>query len=387
MIQKNASELDNISNLYEKEVYPTDLLSLILLIIYLPFGLLLLTIRLLIIIILLPASSQNNLLLKCICYIIGLIPKTNKHTNCFKDTIFISNHVTCFDFLLLKSRLSDLKLIENNICYYKSKNFSFLNKILLSSTVKCKKDDDNQQPLCSFPEFESTNGKYGLLDFNVDIFDSILINKQANQLVPVCLSVDYYLLPFSINYKYSNILTQFLCILFAPAVSYNVQFLEPIQLNQDENLAGKDLAKQLQAKIGSKLNLKCTSFTVNDYNNMINDINQQVSSVKVDDLENDYDINKLILQINEILPDMSRDLIRDYIKHAKTLDIDSLITGLLEKISLNHNDNKQPAKLVEQVIVKNKPKKILTYPERKSLMIDEARQRFLMKESLKNNFQ
>ena len=369
-----------ISNLYDNHFYPTDLLSIMILILYLPIGVILLLIRLIAIIIILTFLNQKNTkfksFLKLLCFILGLLPKFDKSAgNKFtgsKQTIFISNHITCFDFLLLKSLINDLSLFKNNFDFERSKNFGFLNKILFLNSINSTNKKNDDQPLCAFPEYERTNGKYGLLEFNEEIFEYILINKQAGKMVPICLNVNYFMLPFGVNYKRSSPVFQFFCALFVPAVSYKVEFLEAVKLNYDENLTSSNLAKQMQAKIGTALNLKCTSLTVD----MVNGRNPSII------MDNDYELNKIAKQIMDVLPDTSIEAIKDHIKQSQTLDIDSLINGLLEKSS---NIPKEPVirKPVEKpVIAKNKS---LTYIERKYVLIEEARKRFIMKESLRNS--
>ena len=93
--------------------------------------------------------------------------------------------------------------------------------------------------------------------------------------------------------------------------------------------------------------------------------------------DEDYHTTKLIRQISDILPDLKIDQIKEHVKEAQTRDIDSLITGLLEKSSSNAPIvNKEP--IIETKIVKT-PRKPLTYNEQKRLLIEEARRRYLSK--------
>ena len=67
--------MESINNLYDDRIYPNDLTSILLLIIYLPFGICLLIIRLIIIIILLLTNNIKNS--SILCKTLGLFVVTN----------------------------------------------------------------------------------------------------------------------------------------------------------------------------------------------------------------------------------------------------------------------------------------------------------------------
>jgi ancient ubiquitous protein 1 len=270
-------------NLYDKSIYPNDLTSILILIFYLPIGVCLLIIRLIIILILLLTNNLNNS--SILCKTLGLsissslsIRKEEEEEEEKERIVLISNHVTLFDYLVLKKIIKNLNIHEKNYNYEKN---CYLNKILLSriETMKKKKDDDCS--LCVFPEIKMTNGKYGLLDFNKDIIESIINSKQFDRLIPVCLKVNHHhLLPFSVNYNNSSTI-QFLITLFSPSISYKIELLNSIKLNDNQH-NGQELSKELQKIIALNLGLKC-------FNNPLN--------------EEDYHTSKLIRQISDILPD------------------------------------------------------------------------------------
>ena len=376
--------MESINNLYDTIIYPNDLLSIIKLLFYLPIGCVLFLIRFIVLVILsFTINNTKSSSINYLCKILGLFSNTNRETRVRREeeeeggrTIFISNHVTCFDFLILKSLINNLNIAENNYYYQKSKHNQFLNRILFLDSLSTdnKKTDSSHQPLCSFPELESTNGKHGLLEFNSDVFELILNGKQVDTLVPVCLNVNYHLLPFSVNYKYSNTATQLVCTLFAPAVSFKVEFLEPIKLNHDETQNPNELSKQLQTRIASKLGLKCTNLSLNDLNKMKNDEEEKQVKQNV----NDFDSNKIVRQISDILPDLPVGIITQHVNQANALDIDSLIMELLEKSSKNQEKHVANEKKVSDA--PNKPqKKLLTYVEQKKVLLEEARRRYLAK--------
>jgi hypothetical protein len=344
------------NNFYDKSIYPNDLTSILILIFYLPIGVCLLIIRLIIILILLLTNNLNNS--SILCKTLGLSISSSlsirKDEEEKERIVLISNHVTLFDYLVLKKIIKNLNIHEEN---YNYENNCYLNKILLSRIETKKKNDDDVCSLCVFPEIKMTNGKYGLLDFNKDIIESIINSKQFDILIPVCLKVNHHhLLPFSVNYNNSSTI-QFIITLFTPTISYKIELLNSIKLNDNQQPHnGQELSKELQKIIALNLGLKC-------FNNPLN--------------EEDYHTNKLIRQISDILPDFKIDQIKEHVKEAQTRDIDSLITGLLEKSS------SKPMIIIEEKkkIVKT-IKKPLTYNEQKELLIEEARKRYLSKHTI-----
>lgn len=422
---------NEIINMYDQQIYPlNDLISIIKLIIYIPFGLVLFLIRLnllLIFFILLfvfhKRLSNNSLFIKLLCFILGLTTsiendKDEQSIQHLNHTVFISNHVTCFDYLSLKSLYSNLNLIENNFNYDyyfikkpASKNY-FFNQILYLNCINeinynsIKKSDQQQNaslkyPLIIFPEFEATNGKYGLLEFDTEVFESLIRQQKESsdaecvKLVATCLNVNHLFLPFSINYKHSNNLINFIIALFVPATVYKVKFLSSEAVNGDS----KQVAQQFQAKIANYLKLKCTNYTINDFNVMLN--GKLHSNSDVNDEEHDHEINKLVKQVHDILPDTPVSIIKEYIYNSQTLDIDSIITNLLENKAALEEPSKcvqveQPKIIQKNTLTTNSSKtttpvktkiKPMSYCERKRLLYEEARERYLAKERQKNSGQ
>lgn len=395
-------------------------LDLFILLVYFPIGICLLVIRLVLLTVLgllavlFPQLKQSPYFIRYVCISFGLHTKLQNQKLTDSIQLFISNHITCFDFLSLKSVVYNLNFIQEcQSVIYESKSIfnSIVNFYLSILQFKKANNEDFYQtksnyPCLYFPEQTCTNGKCYLLKFDLFPFD--LENVQTIQ--PVCLKVTRPLLPLSVNYVFTNDFLNFLLTLFCPITFYNVFFLD---LQYKKDLATSELfAQHVRQLIASKLELQMSESSFMDLKHIWLDYKKELNAApKVNLLNRNSssmsfsDISKLALQIKEILPHVSYDIIQQHIRNSSTLDIDTVIESILDSTNSTEplqqdsellpqfsrsistptvvNNSKptfQTSKSVIQLETKPKPvNQFKSYEERKFDLLNEARKRYLAK--------
>jgi ancient ubiquitous protein 1 len=343
-----------------------DITSVLKLILYFPIGLALLTVRLFLIsilkllLVLIPSLKSNSQFIQLSCYCYGIQTKfenkiessrtNNDDSNALK--IFISNHVSCLDYYSIKSIINKLNYVNSN------DSLSSLCSCLVNlfdTSIKNKQDDDfyaqkSNYPLLFFPEQYCTNGRFGLLKFDSEPFDTVLKNKSDERIVivPVCLKLTRPFIPLSINYLNSNDLVNVLFTLFAPITIYNIEILNQIEKLPDEtsdqlndrvrNILAKNLNFELSDLDGNQIN-----YVWNAYEKHLENLIQQQQQRQQQNINNTHlnrkeenkdisfdDISRLALQIKDILPNVSFETIQRHVQKSSTLDIESIIASILD---------------------------------------------------------
>ena len=405
-----------VKNLYDDYFFQADLVQLLKLIIYSPFGLILVITRIFLLLLvnlilnIWPTLRHSKLIIGVSCAALGLRVKneTNTEPNDNKFKVYISNHVSKFDYLAIKSIVSNSNYFEHK----KKKILSnFFYKILQVNEPKENSELYTNKaffPLIFFPEGESTNGRYGILKFDPKPFDIISegFKQSPIQVVPVCIKVERNFLPFSVNYIYSGDLTNILINLFLPYTEYNVSFLNEEVKNLNESIEG--FGERVRTSIRNKMGVRSCDLTAENLKAIkreIERINQDEAFKSEPVMQQPQtmsfaDISPLALRIKDILPEVSFETIRHHITQSSSLDIDTIIAMILDS---NELDGTQPStsnqsisrsmsvpvEMIERTSSTSSNSKaynrassmsaIKSFEERKFLLLNDARQRYLAK--------
>lgn len=267
--QPKSKTYEIITKYFDEYFYKTDNLSLIKLMIYTPFGLALVFLRCLVLTSLIitlnmfPKLKNNKRFIHAICWTLGGLKYSFKKntiliyfTSAFilelkgiftqsehleqvshtKDTVrvYVSNHITCLDFLAMKSVLNELNYVEEKLM---NRNISttdgsddiisgHLRKMLQYDVPKDIGEDLYAQkqayPFVFFPEMVGTNGGHGVLKFDQKPFSLSQENMQVG-VVPIGLKVVRPVMSMSVNWLGSNDLINIFFTLFTPFTLYKVR--------------------------------------------------------------------------------------------------------------------------------------------------------------------
>jgi 1-acyl-sn-glycerol-3-phosphate acyltransferase len=369
--QQVRLEFEKLKALFDSNHFSKiDATSILKLSIYFPIGALLLTVRIFLLIILFvilntngESLRKNRFFIRLTCAIFGIhTPSVLGEIELDSDNlvIFASNHVTCLDYLSIKSVVSssnyfraaepnEISIKQTNFIANFSKNFfvrqfqARVEKENLNDLYKLKQN----YPIITFPEGVCTNGRRALLKFDPKPFD---IELEGLTVKPVCLSVHRPFLPLSINYLYSSDFLNMLIIMFSPITIFNLRFL-PKQTKQS-NESSVDFAERVRALVANEARIESSEYSYENLNGICNkylrllkeeasarqtqqtsqtsqntQLKQNKSSMSFDD------ISRIALQVKDILPDASFETIQRHIHLSSTLDIDTVIASILDSAS------------------------------------------------------
>lgn len=435
------ADIENLFKYFDRYLMTRDnFLSIFILTFYFPIGILLIIIRSFLLLVLnlitfiSPNLKQNGYFIRYVCITFGIHTRFQSGKTQINDEptdspcLFVSNHVTCLDYCSLKSIVHKLNYFEdlsNRCLTYKQNNSlidlisNFYTKILQTNVPKNLQEDfyisKSSYPLLKFPELMSTNGRAALLKFDPQIFE-ICPNNAKLAIYPACLQVTRPLLPLSVNYIHSNDFLNLILVLFSPITIYNVNLLDK-QFKQEKETS-EEFSERVRAMIGSRLNLELSQYNHDDLRKTWSEYKRRVlveeqrnaelrsSSLNQNTIQVSFsDISKLALQIREILPDVSYDVIQQHIRASSSLDIDTVIASILddtraspefESVSpsfsrsqsspSNFNTSPKPVLNTSKSVIDNKKlsnsnKSYKSYEERKFELLNEARKRYLAKNS------
>ena len=417
-----ASNYKFISNYYDKHLYRFDVLSVLMLLLYFPIGSLLVLLRISIILILniifhfKPNLKSNNHFIKLTCCFMGIHTifkddesKTDDESNL---KILISNHISCLDLFSIKTLYNKCNAAYSHVHSNRNLDASLSNQttslsryfenffcnIFYDSNLMENENysrNKSNYPLVYFPELMATNGKYGLLRFDIKPFD---LEVSGSNLVykPICLNVRRPFIPLSVNYMYSNNFTNIVFTLFSPVTLYEVYLLKTE--TKGENESSEQFSERIRNLISEKLKLNVltemnfTNFQIIWSNYQAERKQVAAASVSVSTRvrtstsnSSNYsmgfdDISGIALHIKEILPDVSYEIIQSHIRSSSTLDIDTVIASILDSThtSTIPSNNTAPTNVSTKKEF-NKQNSFKNYEERKFDLINEARKRYLAK--------
>jgi hypothetical protein len=410
-----ANNYNFISNYFDKHLYKFDVLSTIGLALYFPIGSLLVLFRIVLILLLntlfhFKPNLRNNFYfvhLTCLCLGIytRVIDDESKSENDSNLKVLISNHISCLDFFSIKTVYNECNAavpyvhsnrnLHNNQSaagFFERFTCKAFHDSCLIQTENFTRNKSNH-PLVFFPELMSTNGKYGLLKFDSKPFD---LEVSSSNLVykPICLSVRRPILPLSVNYMYSNNFTKIVFTLFAPITFYEISLLK--SETKGSNETSEQFSERIRSLMSSKLKLNVvTEMNFNNFQLILRNYQEaEMAAANLPRRNNTQnssghsmsfeDISRLALQIKEILPEVSYEIIQSHIRMSPTLDIDTVLASILDSTQALTLSNSASTCVSQPSSVKkdfNKQNSFKNYEERKFELINEARKRYLAKNS------
>lgn len=405
----NPNTLSNynfISNYFDQTLYPSNILSMIALLIYFPIGSLLVLIRIILIVLLSlisrlkPDLTKNKKFIRLTCFCIGIHTSlknneskinnesssqlSSSNTNIGgltnKKTL-ISNHISCLDFCAIKCLFTKSGTTGSYSHSNRNLNSEMPTKSYLESLFYNFFHESRNETIeyyVHFPELMSTNGKYGLLKFDTKPFDTVQCVK------PICLSVKRPGFPLAVNYMHSNNYTNIVFTLFAPVTIYELTSLK--DESKIEHESGEQFAERIRALISAKLRFtQITDKSFTQFQQIWNQYQAAEEATAEASRQNtnrsndmsDYsmsfsDISRLALQIKEILPDVSYETIQRHIRSSPSLDIDTVIASILDSTV----EPQMPVAVAQPSPIRRN-NSFKNYEERKFDLINEARKRYL----------
>ena len=374
--QHICQEFDKLASMYQRTLLTKrDPVTILKIIIYFPFGVLLITIRLfllffLIILLNLNVSTlrTNRFFIRLTCAIFGMhtpnipspsIPSAENNSN--ELIVYISNHITCLDYFSIKSIVNHANYFSceqdftSNCLVTKRPGLAatmimkFFVQMLQTKPAKENLNDTyrNRQnyPIIYFPEMISTGCERAVLKFDPKPFDIDLESCRLS-IQPVCITIHRPFLSISINSIYSSDFFNFLLIVFSPVTIFNLKFLE--KQCKRENESSAEFAERVRQLIATSLNLELSEYgheqmnaICNQYQQLIREDNvrsaQQISQQQhqrqrsnIQSNINFNDISRVALQIKEILPEVSFETIQRHVRASSSLDIDTVIASILD---------------------------------------------------------
>lgn len=342
-----------VEQLFDLQRLPeNNFLSWLFLLLYTPFGVCLLLLRLFIgvhvflISCALPDSLIRRFIVRVMCSVLGLLVKQNDPRLIDRTVkVYICNHVTPFDHnvinLLTSCNTPMLGGLPSFVCW--ARGFMEMGGVIrrpeLTETLNQYVSQEGTVPLLLFPEEETTNGRTGLLKFCSWPF------TVADVIQPVALFVKRPFLSESV--ADSSWIAELLWIFFMPFTVYQVRWLQSVSKNAGESF--DQFAERVQKMLAEDLGVVPTSFTAADkaeYIKRLRHIPRTLTSTTVSEQSSGtrpqtsfgFDssssskentrIGKMAQQVKEVLPHVPLSVIKAEL--VKTDCIDATITNLLE---------------------------------------------------------
>ncbi|XP_067884802.1 lipid droplet-regulating VLDL assembly factor AUP1 isoform X3 [Heterodontus francisci] len=260
-------ERPRVEQLLDFRRLPSDGFILALLVLYTPFGICLMLLRIFIGIHVflvssaLPDGLLRRIIVRAMCLILGMFvsQRDSRHRDKNVKT-YISNHITQFDHNILNFLTPcHTPLLEGQSGFVSwARGYLELgwmdNRTRLTEALRHYNSLEVTHTLLLFPEDETTNGKVGLLKFSSWPFT---IDSTVQ---PVVLSVKR---PFvSVNVVESSWVTELLWMFFIPFTVYQVRWL-PSMSQMDEE-SEEEFAVRVQEHLATELGVVSTQHTKSD---------------------------------------------------------------------------------------------------------------------------
>lgn len=395
--------------------------ALLMLLFYIPCGLLLVVFRfffglqLLLIMSILPKESLvKRLLFRVSSAILGVAVTQEGYENYIKGQhkVVISNHVTALDNVAIETILPSIMPISKCDCPWLVK--WILGYQEFTSDKDRENIDDNikeylqesSTPLLVFPEEQITNGKRGLMKFSPWGF------QFSSTVLPVLISVRRPLIiQIPAHVLESGWWQDLFWSMFVPYTHYHIRILPPMESKSD------DVCSDLQKLMASALGVTPTSYSSEDVSELIKQINLQAAQARAlsqqpkpapngrtppnqdpNNASPNTRLTRMVQQVKDVLPQVPATVIsRDL---SRTHCVDTTITNILEgrvsyvpekensktesssdaKITTARVSNETTPTKTQEVTFSRFPEerqKLLN--ERKAMMLENARRRFLNK--------
>lgn len=401
--------------------------ALLLLMFYIPCGLLLVIFRLffglqlLLVMSILPKESFiKRILFRVSSAILGIAVTQEGCENYSKGQhkVVISNHVTALDNVAIETVLPSTMPFSKCDCPW------LIKWVLGYHDFDSEKDRENMDnrikeylqgsslPLLVFPEEQITNGKRGLMKFNPWGFEF------SDTVLPVLISVRRPLIvQIPAHVLESGWWQDFFWSMFVPYTHYHIRVLPPVESK------GDDVCSGIQKQMASALGVVATSYSSEDVSELIKQIKLQAAQAKSQsqqpkpaqtsrtspnqDPHNASPNTRLtsrlthmVQQVKEVLPQVpSTAIVGDL---SRTHCVDTTITNILEgrvsyvpekennKVESSRDIKSTPTRLSNET-TPTKPQTITfsrsseerqkLLNQRKAMMLESARRRFTSKET------
>lgn len=323
-------------------------------VLYFPFGVLLLCIRLIVgvaalfLLMLLPWDSYTrSIVLKGVNKVLGLVVEIDDKYLDENVKILVANHVSILDRLAVNFILP-CKTVSNNlksisvVTFWKDNDVKRYKEDILTEDIYVlqKYIEGSTAPLIYFPEGATTNGKVGLLKFSPSLFSlklpiqPVLIHNSVSSFVDVSTSV-----------LGSNVAFDIFWLFFLPCTFFKLKVL-PVMLKAPEETA-MDFSKRVQNTMASALCLIPTVYTCEDK----------------------FELLKRLKIVNSVSGD------------SPTKQNSSLGHRPIASQTLKEIPDLQCSRLntAAKTFAKSPKERMLSYQERRTVLIESAKIRYLQK--------
>lgn len=392
-------------------------IGFLLFLLYSPIGALLLLIRILfcvqvtIVLSILPKGIfLRQWILKICGCVLGVFVSTDKKEESVADPkILVSNSISELDSLVLESvephmlasPSSSVPSIICNLMGYES--FGNTSVDFTKNLSEFLHKTDNIFPALIFPEESTTNGKLSLLKFSTSylqlckVYQPIVLTAKRPQMLAVKLSV----LDGSF---WGDLLWTF----FVPYTIFKVRYLPSMEKEESSSL--EEFAKCIRKKMSDSLGLQESLFDASDKKEFVKRMQHIQPVFPAEIIESrpqpsvarsnlvalkNVKIEKMLRQVKDVLPQIPHDVIRRDL--AKSKSVDSTLTNFLEgrvmylPLTQDEIDAERKQLCDQETRANANAKKSsvghglasntkgLSFEERKHIMIEESKMRYLEK--------
>jgi len=339
-------EVLNVESLFNKSWIPdgNGWMSMVFLILYAPFGLILFLLRSFIalqfflLVTLMPQSKVKQKSLRVMSGVLGLTFSTEGEIS---SGIFVSNHVTKLDHYVVHLATNALTPVSSGLPSW------FLKPLAVKESLKTPELLTSSTPLLLFPEKESTSGERGLLQFEQSEF--LEATTQMTTIQPIAIKTSRILL--NVNCAQGGLCSEVFFTFFLPNTHFVLKFLPPETWNPTTT----------QDSIAQALNLVPTKFGVSDKAEFIKKLNFRPPSLATMARAVQQQLSPVILSPETII---------------STLQRTGSVAQTVEELRKS---------LAEPSFRKSATERMTSFQERKRVMILTARKKYLEKHGIEES--
>ncbi|ODN05437.1 Ancient ubiquitous protein 1 [Orchesella cincta] len=348
----------NVEHLFHKSWFRPAGLSTIALILYAPVGICLFVIRVFILLqfflmaLLLPPSKIRQKCLQVMAAVLGMTISAEGDPGPCRGRVFVANHITRLDHLAIHVVTSALKPALDAVPYY------LLRPLALTASSLANRTQDSieasEVSFVVFPEGETTSGEVGLLAFSaVEIPNGINVQ-------PVAIKVSRHW--FNTSSVTGGLLNELLIFLFLPNTHFSLRFL-PVEVVDNEGL----WKQRTQSAIAQELHVTPTKLNTSDKAEFRKKLFFRPPSLAA--------MARAVQQ--QLAPQiLSPEVILAALQQTGSAE------GALEYLRQNRPSAAGNIHPAASTFSKNATHRMMSFQERKRLMIAFARQRYIEKHEL-----
>ncbi|VVC37403.1 Ubiquitin system component Cue [Cinara cedri] len=379
-----------VENLVDKSRFPNTVNETLGIIVYFPFGVILAFLRVFIglnaIVLTLILSHYPNVrrsLLRIMLGILGLLVVKKKNSASKNSKVLVSNYLSIFDHIaiyLATGTFTPTKRVKDPLALF----FGLVSLIPYNNTAtenavlkRFISNENDENSLVLFPEGAPTNGKCALLRF------STLPANISNNLQPVVVTIKRP--PFAnvnLSVLGSKTIFEILWFLFVPFTIFEYKLLNVIERSEDET--DESLMSRVEVAISQELNISTSNITKNDKKEYEKKYFLELAEnagKHVDNFEEDPETLRMAAQVSDVLPYVPRNVIVANLRRTRSVDI--TITNILDG-TVKYTPLPKSSKESKTITKNTAPNNfgVGSFMERKTKLIDEARQRYIKKHGL-----